>query len=463
MGKPIRHSYADGPTTCVPAPAVVKNIRQAIKKNHALSAADVRLASAMGLVAAIPQRPLGFNDGVFYPPEDAPLGMAPTNRPLRAARMARAEDDGVRKLHAIALLVDFSDNKGTRPAADFQTMLFDQANPDSMSSIYRELSYGRLDVSGEVVGYVRAPKPYSFYTAGESGTGGNYPANTPGLLFDALTELCKTDSLKRFDTDGDGYVDGIFLIHAGGGAEAEADPSRRKDMIWSHKWTLPRPFVNQGVKVYAYSTEPEDGHVGVFAHEFGHVLGLPDLYDTSYRSEGVGNWCLMGGGSWGGGGDKPTRLSAWCLSKLGWIVPKNASSASFTLDTLANGAGNCLRVWSRGRQGPEYFLLENRQKTGRDQELPGSGLAVWHINEARSDNTNINDYKVGLVQADGKRDLENARNRGDRGDLFPGASGNKSLTDRTTPSSRANNGQASGVSLTGIAEKSGMISVKVQR
>ena len=100
--------------------------------------------------------------------------------------------------------------------------------------------------------------------------------------------------MKRFDTDDDGFVDGIFLIHAGGGAEAEPNPTKRKDMIWSHKWTLPTPFSNSGVKVYAYSTEPEDGHVGVFCHEFGHVLGLPDLYDTTYRSEGVGIWCLMG-------------------------------------------------------------------------------------------------------------------------------------------------------------------------
>jgi immune inhibitor A len=463
VGTSFRHRYADGPTTCVPAPGVVKNIRAAIKKSHALSAADVRLASAMGLVAAVPQQPVGFNDGVFYPPEDAPLAMAPANRPLRAARLERAEAAATRKLHALALLVDFSDNKGVRPASDFHNLLFDPANPDSMSSLYRDLSYGKLEVSGEVVGYLRAPKPYTFYTAGQSGTGNNFPQNTPGLLFDALTEFCKNDNLKRFDTDNDGYVDGIFLIHAGGGAEAEPDPAKRKEMIWSHKWTLPRTFSNQGVRVFAYSTEPEDGRVGVFAHEFGHVLGLPDLYDTSYRSEGVGIWCLMGGGSWGGGGDKPTRLSAWSLSKLGWITPKNAASATFTLDTLANGAGNCLRVWSGGRKGAEYFLLENRQASSRDQALPGSGLAVWHIDESRSDNTNPNAYKVGLAQADGKRDLENARNRGDEGDVFPGSAGKTSFSDNTTPSARAHNGLKTGVKLSGIKLAGGMVTVKVKR
>jgi len=462
MDPTLTHRYEDGPTTCRPTAAVLKDIKRSIKASRALSAADVRLAAFMGLVTADVQRPTGFNDGVFYPPTDVATRSAPTGSPLRASRMARATAKP-RKLHALALLVDFSDSKGKQPAAEFQKMLFDPANPDSMTSIYRDMSYGMLDVSGEVVGYVRAPKPYSFYTAGESGTGTNYPQNTPGLLFDALTEYCKTDNLKRFDTDGDGFVDGIFLIHAGGGAEADPDPKKRKDMIWSHKWTLPTAFVNQGVKVFAYSTEPEDGRVGVFAHEFGHVLGLPDLYDTSYRSEGVGDWCLMGGGSWGGQGNQPTRMSCWCLSKLGWIKPVKAKSASYSLDTLEHSAKDCLWVWTGGKSGPEYFMLENRQATGRDVALPGSGLAVWHIDEARSDNTNPLAYKVGLMQADGKRELELAKNAGDKNDLFPGGLRKKSFNDKTTPSSRAHDGSSTGVALSAIAVAKRKVAVTVKR
>jgi len=462
MRDPQWHRYEDGPTTCRPSKAVLKSIRQSIKKVRAMSGADVRLAAYMGLVTADVQRPPGFYDGVFYPPNDIPAGRAPANRPLRAARLERA-GAATRKLHALALMVDFSDNVGTRPAAEFQRMLFDASNPDSMTSIYRDMSYGQLEVSGEVIGYVRAPHPYAYYTAGDSGTGTNYPHNTPGLLFDALTEYCKADNLKRFDTDGDGFVDGIFLIHAGGGAEAEPTPAKRKDMIWSHKWTLPQAFANKGVKVYAYSTEPEDGRVGVFAHEFGHVLGLPDLYDTTYRSEGVGDWCLMGGGSWGGGGNKPTRMSCWCLSKLGWVKPTVAKSAKYTFGTLEADAGNCLSVWTGGKSGPEYFLLENRQATGRDAALPGSGLAVWHIDEARSDNTNPLAYLVGLVQADGKRDLELARNGGDPADLYPGTAKKTTFSDATTPSSRAHDGSSTGVSLTRISVASAKVTVTVKR
>lgn len=456
-----QQDYAVGPTACQPSADVLDSIRSEIKKTHALSTADVRLASYMGLIASAGQRPTGFGDGVFYPPEDIAVGRAPASRPLRAARLDRAKGPA-RRMHALALLVDFSDNVGVRPASDFQNILFDPSNPDSMSSIYKEMSYGMLDLSGEVIGYLRAPHPYSYYTAGESGTGQKYPNNTPGLLFDALTEFCKTDNLARFDVDGDGFVDGIFLIHAGGGAEAEPEPARRSNMIWSHKWTLPNAFDHNGVKVFAYSTEPEDGRVGVFAHEFGHVLGLPDLYDVSYKSEGVGNWCLMGGGSWGGSGNKPTRMSCWCLSKLGWIRPTRAKSGSYTLDPLEKDARQCLWAWTDGKSGPEYFMLENRQAAGRDGSLPGSGLAIWHIDENRSDNTNPLAYKVGLKQADGKRELELAKNRGNSGDLFPGSAKNKTFNDKSNPSSRAHDGSSTGISITSIVSKNGAVTFRIK-
>src|SRR2546425_1036222 len=123
---------------------------------------------------------------------------------------------------------------------------FHKPTPNSMTNFYEKLSYGALNLTDKVIDYVRAPQPYKYYTAGESGTGTNYPQNTPGLLNDALTIFCQNDNLTRFDADQDGFVDGIFLIHAGGGAEAESNKQKRKDMIWSHKWTLPQPFVNQG-------------------------------------------------------------------------------------------------------------------------------------------------------------------------------------------------------------------------
>src|SRR5437879_13221257 len=110
-----------------------------------------------------------------------------------------------------------------RRPKDFERLLFDKANPNSMTNFYRQLSYGALDVTGEVIGYVRAPQPYSYYTATESGTESNYPQNTPGLLNDVLTVYCQHDSLTRFDTHKDGLVDATSLILDGGAAKADAN------------------------------------------------------------------------------------------------------------------------------------------------------------------------------------------------------------------------------------------------
>ena len=452
--------YALGPTACAAHPKVLRNIAKQFHEHHIVSTQELRIARRMGIVATTPVARLGFNDGIFFPYERAVGGPAMAHvRPEGALAPVKRKK---RKMHAIALLVDFSDNKGKTPAKDFEKLLFDKTNQNSMTSFYRQLSYGALEVTGEVIDYLRAPQPYSYYTANESGTGNNYPMNTPGLLHDALTIFCQHDNLARFDMDNDGFVDGIFLIHAGGGAEAESNPIKRANMIWSHKWTLPRPFLNQGIKVFAYSTEPEDGRLGVFSHEFGHVLGLPDLYDTTYRSHGIGDWCLMAGGSWGDGGNRPARMSCWCLSKLGWIKPKVVTrKRSLRLNTLESRKTQCYQLWTKGVAGLEYFLLENRQAKGLDAALPSSGLAVWHIDERQSNNDNPLAYLTALVQADGKKDLELLKNSGDGGDLFPGDKHVTVLDDNTTPSTRSNMGAPSRVALTDIAMSGGIVTLRV--
>ncbi len=455
---------ADGPSACFAHPKVLKNIRSQIEKRRVLSTADARLARSMGLLGIPGVGRTGFNDGVVYPLADAPVLSAARARSVRPSdRLSLSSAAGT--LNCLVLLVDFADNVGTTAPSHFENLLFDRNNPDSMASFYHELSYGQLNVTGQVVGWLRASEPYAHYTAGESGTGGNFPKNVPGLLDEALQKYCQTQSLAPFDVNGDGFVDGLFIVHAGGGAEAEPNASKRADMIWSHKWTLPRAFTNNGVNAFAYFTAPEDGKLGVFSHEFGHFLGLPDLYDTSYRSSGIGDWCLMAGGSWNGGGDVPARLSAWCLANLGWIKPKNVQLAStLTLDTLANDKNACYRVWTGGAGGPEYLLLENRQRVGRDVELPGSGLAVWHVDETQSDNSNPLAYRVGLIEADGKRSLMLNQNQGDDGDLFPGKSKVTRVSDTATiaPNTRANDGSKTGIALSSIREKNRLITVKVK-
>jgi immune inhibitor A len=455
---------APGATACTAHPRVLKDIAKQLEQHNVISAQELQIARLMGIVASSAVAQPGFINRIFFPYELSTGGPgSPPVIPKAPVASVGSKRPKKQKVHAVALLVDFSDNKRKRRARDFENLLFDKANPNSLTNFYRQLSYGALDLTGEVIGYVRAPRPYSYYTARQSGTGTNYPNNTPGLLHDALTIFCRSDNLARFDADDDGFVDAIFLIHAGRGAEAEPNPTKRKNMIWSHTWILPRPFVHQGVKVFAYSTEPEDGRVGVFSHEFGHLLGLPDLYDTTFRSHGIGDWCLMAGGSWGGKGNRPSRMSCWCLSKLGWIKPKVITrKKSIRLNTLEQKKTECYRLWRKGAIGPEYFLLENRQAKGLDAALPGSGLAVWHIDERQSNNNNPLAYLVALLQADGNKDLELLKNSGDAGDLFPGDKGIAAIDNNTTPSTQANTGSPSRVALTNIAMRRGIVTLQAE-
>jgi immune inhibitor A len=177
-----------GATACTAHPKVLKNIAKQLEAHHVLSTQELKIARLMGIVATTPVGRAGFNDGLLFPYELSTGGLGSASAiPETALAPVEPKRPEKRKMHAIALLVDFSDNRGMRRTIEFANLLFDKANPNSMTNFYRQLSYGALELTGEVVGYVRAPQPYSYYTAAESGTGSNYPKNTPGLLNDALT------------------------------------------------------------------------------------------------------------------------------------------------------------------------------------------------------------------------------------------------------------------------------------
>jgi immune inhibitor A len=198
--------------------------------------------------------------------------------------------------------------------------------------------------------------------------------------------------------------------------------------------------------------EPEDGCMGVFAHELGHMLGLPDLYDTTNRSYGAGVWCLIAGGSWGDRGAKPSHLCAWSKARLGWVEPHNISYASPIRVEPIESESHCYRLWTSGDAGNEYFLIENRQRQGFDVSLPGQGLLIWHIDDAQLANDDPRHYWVALEQADGKRDLERGQNAGDPGDPYPGTTVQALFDNDTKPNSRDYFGDSTGVCVSGIEQ-----------
>lgn len=363
---------------------------------------------------------------------------------------------------ALVLLVDFSDKAATQNQAHFNNLMFSLGS-NSMRDFYREASYGKLDVTGEVsgtngstAGWYRVPKAKSYYTNNDFGFG-TYPRNAQKLAEDIVDLAAPHVNFANYDNTGDGFVDALVIICAGTGGEV----SGNKDDIWSHKWQI-NPKTVDGVKVSRYFMAPEDGRVGVMSHELGHLLmGWPDLYDTDYSSRGTGRWDLMAGGSWNNGGNTPAHPSAWCKVKAGWVTPKVVFNANqnVTIKSYHNNADvyKC-PIGSSGSK--EYFLLSNRQKTGFDTHLPGNGLIIEHIDDSKTNNTDENHYLVDIEQADGLRELNKNIDSGDAGDAFP-AGGKESFTVSTTPNSKDYNSNDSKVAVTDITESGTNITAKI--
>ncbi len=178
--------------------------------------------------------------------------------------------------------------------------------------------------------------------------------------------------------------------------------------------------------------------IGVFCHEWGHVLGQIDFYDTDYSSNGVGTWCLMGAGNYNNNSQSPAHFSALSKAENGWMTLINVDS-TMTLTNVEIPAIQfnpvAYRLDKGGRYSNEYFIVENRANLGFDTGLPGHGLMIYHVDEDLHTNTNDWHPRLFIEQADGEFDLQ-YRRPADAGDVFPGATNNRNFHDKTVPSSR---------------------------
>lgn len=360
-------------------------------------------------------------------------------------------------LRIIVLLVDFDDNVGHRPARQFEDMLFSKGTylSGSMREFYAEASHGKVDVVGSVHGWMRMPRPYTYYVNRRSGTGA-YPHNAQRLAEHALAAAKEHGVVfePELDKFGNKMITGLFIVHAGMGAEVMPSVSLQAKHIWSHKSDM-HDAVSVAPNLWAgtYLTVPEDANMGVCAHELGHLaFQWDDFYDPNYGTdgkwEGAGNWDLMAGGSWNNSGNSPAHPAGLHKSQHHWVPVKEVgNSTHLVLPPIGSADGVIARVRGRKFSPTQALILENRAQKGFDAYLPGAGLLVWRV-DTDLEMTAADHPAMLLLQADGRHDLESPsrNNRGDTGDPFPG-SGNRFELRDTGEVSTSFPDRASGIDL----------------
>ena len=290
----------------------------------------------------------------------------------------------------------------------------------SVRDYYNEVSYGKLLLKSTVTVWVRLPREGAYYHDNQS-----------TLAADAIAAADAAGvDFSQFDSDGDGWVDALDIIHSGYGEEATANP----DDVWSVKGALHGVTTKDGVKMYAYHTEPalrgDSGsgitRIGVICHETGHFFGLPDLYDYSSLTDGLGNWCIMAGGSWNGSsGSSPAHFSAWCKCFLGFArtTPVHSRIGRSLPAVEQHPVVGMLRD---GLSDDEYFLIENREKIGfDDSEQIHPGCLVFHVYRP-SENNDIGTWEhpaVKVEEADGNDSLGLTRSGAEETDVWTDANG----------------------------------------
>lgn len=303
----------------------------------------------------------------------------------------------------------------------------------SARDFYNYSSCGKFDPEFVVVGPVRL-----------SGSVADYGGDTEDKLdpnaWKMVVEACKTidDEIdfSEFDTDGDGAVDSIYFFYAGFG---EAD-SLKGDVIWPHNgllldnWDIDLVLDGKRINNYACSNEIRFSSaplwqpvgIGTFVHEFGHVLGLVDHYDTSYTSgrTGVTDWDTMAAASYHNDQNTPPAFSAYERAALGWLELDEVDphhAGLLHLKPLSGTDASAFRITVPDTDQREFFVIERRSQSGWDATLPASGILVWHIDEnpqaweSNHVNTDPIHQHIDIVEADG---LENASTL--YGDVFPG-------------------------------------------
>ena len=321
-------------------------------------------------------------------------------RQRRAARRALAPSKVLGQKHYLVILVEFSNmqfSTSDDPHAAFDALMnkvgySTGGGTGSARDYYYDNSHGLFEPVFDVYGPVQLDTTYAYYGQNDSQGNDKRPE-------EAIVQACKKldgqIDFTRYDNDGDGYVDLVFMYYAGKG-EADGGAS---NTIWPHQWELSstgQSLQLDGKWIDSYAcTNEVVGYgellgkmcgIGTACHEFGHAMGLPDLYDTDYEDNGEAgglySYSIMCGGGYNNDGRTPPYFNFEERMFLGWLEEKDylefGMTGTYTIPPIDENVAYRTFTDMDG----EYFIYENRTKTGWDAYLPGEGLVVYHADKS---------------------------------------------------------------------------------
>ena len=378
---------------------------------------------------------------------------------FRAESMRRSAPRSTQERRGLVILAQFPDVSFSKIGTQeyFNRMFNEKGFTEngclgSVSDYFYDQSYGQLNMQFDVVGPVTLPQPLAYYGAPEEGESSG-DSKVLDFAADACTAAKDLVDFSKYDWDGDGKVDNVYILFAGFSEARGADPN----CLWPHQWVVhDRELVIDEVRIWNYACSNElisggdapvlDG-IGTACHEFSHTLGLADIYNTQGGKDFVGKWDVMSIGSYigkkWGDGTHPMAYSAFERWQLGWLEPKALNEVTTITEMKAlEEEPEAYVLYNEGNTN-EYYLLENRQLPKWGSPFDAHGLLVTHIDYDKGAwnnntvNTDIYHQRYSVVGASGEftESID---------DLFPGTSGNTSFTDVTNPASTLFNANEDG-------------------
>lgn len=381
---------------------------------------------------------------------------------MRSVTLGEGVWETTGKRVGITIIVNFPDETTTFTSEDIDRLLnsdgyTEYGNNGSVKAYFQDMSDNKLEYTNIVIGPFTAPEAKDYYKVQELTAFGYVNYRTQDLVKQALVWADATTGFNFGNCDGnsDGVIDAVSLFYAG------EEPAYIEGLngLWPHQWSVTFSADGKEAKHYQISPLASSLKIAVFCHESMHMItNCNDLYDYNYVSDGVGKYCIMAATDTM---TNPQRVCAYLRYRCGWLTPTDISKVEGGEYTLKSTTGNAL-IYKMS--ATEYFMVENRQASGRDSALPDSGIMILHCDHNGSNDysqmTTSLHYECSVEQADGKFDLEKKVGKyGDTNDLFTSSFG--IFSDTSTPDATWWSGAASSFKLSVNSPVASAIAVRV--